>query len=806
MAYDSDRQATEQVTEPFALDTAETQTLEDLAGLLRALRRRHARNSRDSELTYRELAAKTGWSPTAIAEYLTARTLPPTDRFDALIRLLGATPSEQGTLATARDRVAERRRVKRTAPRSSAAQQGLRAQVMPRQLPAAVRQFTGRTAELIALAALVDQSAPPGTVLISAIGGTAGIGKTTLAVHWAHQVAHRFPDGQLYVNLRGFDPSGTAMSPDAAVRGFLDALQVPPERVPAGLDAQAALYRSLLADRQMLILLDNARNTAQVRPLLPGAPGCLVLVTSRSQLSGLVATDGADPIALDLLSPEEAGELLASHIGADRTAAHPQAVAEIVTQCAQLPLALAIVAARAATNPQVPLPALARELGDTRDRLGALTTDDPATDLRAVFSWSYDALDAETATVFGLLGLTPGPDIDPAAAASLTARPIARIRAVLRDLENASLIHQYTPGRYRMHDLVRLYAADQAGHSDPDAPRRLVDFYLHTAFSAERLLQPLLPPIPLGPPASGCHPLVLTDQTTGLAWFTAEYPNLLAVQRLAAAQGWAPAVWRLAWILTTFLYRHGRFQDALAVWRAGETAAQQMDDPMIRTGTHQLLGAIFAELGQHTEALEHLNLAAQAGDTPGQAYTHHALGWLWSLRGDNRRALRHAADALRRYQALGMPAGEVRELTVMSWYRALLGDYDRARTQGEAALAMARRHQYFEDEALSMSVLGYIAFHTGRYIAALRHLQQAETLLLNVGNTYYEATVLDYLGRTHHAIGELDATRHTWQQALQLYQTQRRTTEAEDVQERLNTLAQHPAVAALVSDAGNMPG
>jgi tetratricopeptide (TPR) repeat protein len=207
---------------------------------------------------------------------------------------------------------------------------------------------------------------------------------------------------------------------------------------------------------------------------------------------------------------------------------------------------------------------------------------------------------------------------------------------------------------------------------------------------------------------------------------------------------------------------------------------------VLRTGTHQQLGAIFAELGQHAEALEHLTLAAQAGDTPGQAYTHHSLGWLWSLRGDNQRALRHAAEALRRYRVLGMPAGEVRELTVISWYRALLGQYEKARAEGEAALAMARQHQQCEDEALCISVLGYVAFHTSRHTAALHHFQQAATLLHNVGNTYYEATVLDYLGRTQHALDDTAAGCRTWQQALQLYQKQHRTAEAEDLQQRLN--------------------
>src|SRR5262249_20035561 len=263
-------------------------------------------------------------------------------------------------------------------------QAGTDARSVPRQLPAAVSHFAGRSGELAALTGLLRGRAEAGgTVVIYAVSGTAGVGKTALAVYWAHQVASRFPDGQLYVNLRGFDPTGAVMEPADAVRRFLDALQVPPERIPADLDAQAALYRSHLSGRRMLVVLDNARDTAQVRPLLPGAPTCLVLVTSRSQLSGLVAADGAHPISLDLLSAAEARELLARRLGAARVAAEPEAVAEIIPRCVRLPLALAIVAARAAAHRHVPLHFLAGELRDTRDRLNALsTTDDPYTDVR----------------------------------------------------------------------------------------------------------------------------------------------------------------------------------------------------------------------------------------------------------------------------------------------------------------------------------------------------------------------------------------------------------------------------------------
>lgn len=330
--------------------------------------------------------------------------------------------------------------------------------VVPRELPPAIGQFTGRARELRALTSVLD--GPAGAVVISAIAGAAGIGKTALAVQWAHQVANRFPDGQLYVDLRGFHPSGRPVPAAVAVRGFLETLGVQAERMPAGLDAQARLYRSLLSGRRMLVLLDNARNEEQVRPLLPGSHGCLVLVTSRCQLSGLVAAEGAHALTLGLLSEAEARDLLTRRLGAARLGAEPGAATELVGLCAGLPLALAIAAARAA-RPGARLDALAEELKDVQTRLDALDTGDPSVSVRAVFSWSVDNLPARQTRLFRLLGRYPGPDIAIPAAVSLTGAPPAQARSDLRELARAHLISEHVPGRYAMHDLLRAYAAEQ---------------------------------------------------------------------------------------------------------------------------------------------------------------------------------------------------------------------------------------------------------------------------------------------------------------------------------------------------------
>jgi hypothetical protein len=322
--------------------------------------------------------------------------------------------------------------------------------------------FVGRAGDLDCLAAEVDEHREsPGSLVISVIG-TGGVGKTWLALYWAHRQLGRFPDGQLWADLHGFDSSGEPVPAELAVRGLLAALGADPSAIPADPEAQAALYRSLTAGKRMLIVLDNAHDTSQVVPLLPGGSGCTVLITSRRQLTGLVTGHGARAIAVDLLPEAEARELLASYVGAERLAAEPDAAAELLACCAGLPLAISVVSAQAAAHPGFPLAVLAGELREAGTRLATLETGDPAASVRTVLSCSYQALDPRAAVMLGLLGLAPGPDISLPAAAALAGLPAGQAQAILRDLETVSLVQQHSPGRYRIHDLVRLYAAEQA--------------------------------------------------------------------------------------------------------------------------------------------------------------------------------------------------------------------------------------------------------------------------------------------------------------------------------------------------------
>ncbi|HKS48954.1 MAG TPA: tetratricopeptide repeat protein [Amycolatopsis sp.] len=647
---------------------------------------------------------------------------------------------------------------------------------VPAQLPLAVHGFVGREAHLEALDASAERARQLTEMVISMIHGAAGVGKTALAVHWAQRVADQFDDGQLYVNLRGFAPTGTPMPATEAIRAFLDALDVPPQRIPTGLDAQAALYRSLLVSKRMLIVLDNARDVDQVRPLLPGAAGCLVLVTSRTQLTGLVAAEGARPISLDALAADEAGDLLTRRLGAERVAAEPEPAQSITTACGRLPLALVIVAARAATHPQLPLRTLADELSDTASRLDSLSTSDPVTDIRSVFSWSYHALSAQAARLFRLLGLHPGPDTSVTAAASLAALPVARVSALLTELTQANLIVEHTPGRYALHDLLRTYATELAHHVDPDerrraATHRLLDHYLHTAHTADLLLSRARDPITLALPQPGVtvdHP---ADQRQALAWFTTERRGLLATFDHAAATGFDTHNWQLAWILWTFLERQGHWHDLAAAGSAAVTAARQLADPAAQARAHLTLAGVHTRYldridDAHTNLRHALDLSTKAGDPALEAHTHFNLSLVRERQGRHTEALHHARQALGLFQAAGHRWGHARAVNRTGWCHVLLGDHQQALTACRQSLTL---HQELDDrigQAKAWDSLGSAHHHLGHHTRASTCYQRALALFRVLGDHYHEADALTHLGDTHHAAGNFTTARDFWQRAL----------------------------------------
>jgi len=643
----------------------------------------------------------------------------------------------------------------------------------PAQLPPAVPAFAGREAESAALTRAVDEA--PGATVVCVISGTAGVGKTALAVHWAHRMTDRFPDGQMYVNLRGFDPGGQVMDPADALSGLLDALGVPAQRVPPGIDAQAALFRSLVAGRRFLLVLDNARDAEQVRPLLPGSPTAAVVVTSRHQLTQLVV-DGAYAVPLPVMSAAESRDLLARRLGRDRTGAEPAAVDAIVAACARLPLALCVVAARAAAHPTFPLEAIAAELGDARNRLAALTTGDPTRDIRAVLSWSCHELSPAALRVFRLLGTHPGPDVSIAAAASLTGSPRDRLREPLDELARANLITEQTPGRYAFHDLLRAYAADlpDGGDDREVAVDRMLDHYTYTALDGSRLLDPTREPslFPPGELLPGTTLETFDGPDDALGWFNAEHHVLMAVLRVVADRGAHIRASQLMSGLSTFLNRRGHWSDLATAGRVALAAAIHLDDPLAEARAHRVLARARTLLqADPAETVDHLDRAlalyAEVGDSTGKAATHRILGYVYEQQGHFDKALLHSRQALALYEAAQDANGQAMALNTVGWYLVHLGRTGSAIDYCERAV---RLHQQTRDrggEGCAWDSLGYAHHDLGDHSAAVECFQRALGLFREVGDRYEESVALTHLGDAYHAVSD-PAARPTWQQALRI--------------------------------------
>ncbi|MEU0885727.1 BTAD domain-containing putative transcriptional regulator [Lentzea sp. NPDC005914] len=693
-------------------------------------------------------------------------------------------------------------------PRLISAHAGVATQavVISRQLPAAPASFVGRREELDRLDATLSLNSaadtapaevgPPGrTVLITAIGGAGGIGKTWLALTWAHRHLDRFPDGQLFTDLRGFSPTEQVVTPDAALFGFLTALGVAPHRIPADPDAQAALYRSLVAGKRMLVVLDNAATADQVAPLLPGSPTCTVLVTGRVKLASLIDRHGARHLQLDVLDRAEARALLVARLGMDRVAAEPDAVDELVALCGGYPLALSITARNAASHPAISLTEIAAELRELGVEMLDHGTDSSAS-LPAVLSWSLRRLTDEQRAVFGLLGVAPGPDVALPAVAALTGLSLADSRRALLALEEASLIGRRAHGRYAMHDLVRAYAATTA-RDLPDNMRetalnRVLDFYLNTAHNADRLMEPTRQLLPPDSPAPGVHPHSLPDAAAATAWLEVEHINLLAAQRVAVSVRRHNVVWHLAWALSTFYFRRAHRRDMLDMWRVAVDAAAYLPDPTALSRALRSLGFACARLDLYEEASRHLNraldLAVRHHDSAEQADTHLALAFVWEQQGDDPRALDHARHALDLRRALGQPVLEAVALSQVGWYAARTNDFDTARDYCHAALTLHRRHDNLDGEAATLDSLGLIAHRVGDYQQAVGYYYQAVALYRTQGNAYHVADTLDNVGHPHAALGQSDRAREAWREALELYREQGRDNDAARMRRQLDDL------------------
>ncbi|WP_238019727.1 tetratricopeptide repeat protein [Dactylosporangium sp. AC04546] len=658
-----------------------------------------------------------------IGGYLSGQVLPPTDRFDALVRLLGATPAEQGALATARDRVADARR---QTPKAT--------HVVPRQLPLDGAGFTGREPQLAQLDALPHRDPTSGTVVL--LVGTAGVGKTALAVRWAHRSAARFPDGQLHVDLRGYDPRRPVAAADA-LGGFLRALGVDGADVPRGVAERAALYRSLVAGRRLLVLLDNASGADQVRPLLPGAASCLALVTSRDDLAGLVVREGAHRVRLDPLSAADAARLLRALLR-DRVDAEPAAAAALARRCAGLPLALRIAAEFAAGHDGLRLRDVVADLDGAGTALDRLDIGDPRSAVRAVFSWSHRHLAPPARRLFALLGLHPGADLDgPAVAALAGVAAVAAVagvagvaaepaRAALTELVRAHLVARVGADRYGMHDLLRAYAAESARNTLSRDERRaalvrLLDHHVAAATAAAAALYPHDQPGARPAPGGAGTARRALDRERG---------NLVALAGHAARHGLAAHAAGLSEALWRYFEVGGHAQEALAVHGAAARAA-----------THELpperVARVLANLG----------------------------GTHWWL-GEHARARRWFEQSLAWHERGADRAGRARALARLGLAHERLGDYPRARACLVGALAGYRGIGDRHGEGSQLLNLGGLHRRLGRYALARRHLRRAAALFAELGDARLEGYALGNLGALESLVGRHEEALDQLRRAL----------------------------------------
>jgi tetratricopeptide (TPR) repeat protein len=542
----------------------------------------------------------------------------------------------------------------------------------------------------------------------------------------------------------------------------------------------------------VLVILDNAVSTAQVKPLLPGAAGCLAIVTSRRRLAEL---DGAMHLALDTLPPHDALALFSRIVGTHRAEAEPQASAEVVRRCGFLPLAIRIAGARLTARPAWSVADLAGRLERGHRRLAELGRGDRS--VEAAFGLSYEQLPAGHRRVFRLLGLHRGPDFDTYLAAAGTGLDPADAEAALEDLLDVNLLRQRAPERYEFHDLLRTYAAERAHAEESEgsreeALRRMCDFYAHASYAADRVLHPHRVDHRPDSPTHEIHVPAFADIPRAMAWFEVEHTNLLAAQLAAAEHDWHALVGQLAWTMSVFHARQGRRRDALAIWRVALQSAERQPDPVLHIRALRLLGRAYCDLGHHQEALEYLDqalaMAEERDEIAEQANTQRTLAWAWERKGDDRPALHHAHRAFELYRSVGEAIGEADALSMVGWHAARLGDYESAREHCQAALALHQQRGNPTGEADTVTSLGYIAHHTGHHEQAIDLYQQALALLRAIGNVHQAATTLDYLGQAHAAHGDHERARTVWREALELYQSQGRVENAEQVRQLLRAL------------------
>ncbi|WP_180986042.1 tetratricopeptide repeat protein [Streptomyces sp. CB02959] len=645
------------------------------------------------------------------------------------------------------------------------------------QLPTDLATFTGRREELARLIAAATQHhdrSGANTVVISAVEGMAGVGKTQLAIHAAHKLvrAGHFTDVQLHVNLRGFDPELPPADPSAVLEAFLRQLGVAAQQIPESRDERAAMYRDRMRDRRALVLLDNAATEDQVRDLIPAGPTCLVLITSRRSLAGL---DGATPHLIDTFTETEALDLLTRIAGHDRVAAEPEAAARAIEYCDHLPLALALTAARLRSRPAWSLAELADRM--QAGRLEAISAGGRA--IRPVFDASYQALPDRAQQVFRLIGLHPGPDFSPAAAAALAGITASEAAEVLELLLDEHLLQQKRSGRFELHDLLRAYANEQTNTIDPDQERRaavhrMLDHYVHTAHDAALLVERGRDPLNLPPPQPGVSLEHFADHERALAWFTTEHAVLLNAAGHAAATGFHAHTWQLAHALTTYLDRRGNWHDLAAVGNTAIDAADRLADPLGKAIARNIVARAHRRHGNYEDAQHHLrhalDLFRRIGNLGGQADTYIELARVkaWQSPPAIAEALTLARQAHALYQSRGHRLGQAQTLTAIGWSHARLGDYAQALACCRQALPVLEEFDDRERQAHAWDSIAYAHSYLGQHSQAAACYKRALDLCRDLGDRPLEADILNRFGDAHHAAHHPDAAHDAWQHALDI--------------------------------------
>jgi tetratricopeptide (TPR) repeat protein len=649
----------------------------------------------------------------------------------------------------------------------------------PAQLPADVADFTGRAGPLERLCGLVSgaRQRANDAVTVAVVAGTPGLGKTTLAVHAAHRLRPDFPDGQLYVSLRG--GSDHPVPADEVLARFLRDLGVDGARVPVDPEERAAMYRTRLAERQMLIVLDDARDAAQVRPLLPGTGSSAVIVSSRHRLSDLA---GSRLIDLDVLDEGEAAELFTRIIGTDRAEAEPGPVHDVLGVCAGLPLAIRIAGARLAARRAWTVRTLADRLADQRRRMDELTAGDLA--MRACFQVSFDALPHRNGTstdpgrAFRLLGVWQGPSIGLPAAAALIGQPEWPVADALEVLVDAHLLESPAPDRYRLHDLLRDYAADRARADDPpqaveDAVRRVLDWYLRTAVAAADVVAPYLDQVPLDPAGPGSVPLAFATAEEALAWCEQERTNLVAATRQAAAHGLHDIAWKLPVAMKVCLDRLGYRAESIATHGIALASARKLRDrrgeAWVQTNLGMALGA------QHIgDAIDHFEQALaiyrEGGDRRDEARAANNLAFTYVVLGRYEEAVAALLDALQLQREVGRRYGEAVALCNLAEAYVELGRYQEAIVRSQEALAITREIDAVRDEGYALHNLGRAQLELGNLAEAAELFEQALAIHHAAGDRYGEAQDLQRVGTAHARAGRASDARAAWARARSLFE------------------------------------